>query len=101
MSQFSEFTKIPVEIKARKLTQKTLIKTLEGQMVGNKGDWLIQGVNGELYPCKDDIFKKTYRPSSCNKSKCSLCALDHPGNRDCDTWEVCTFEWKQQGGTRK
>lgn len=36
------------------------IKTLEGLMVGNKGDWIIRGVNGELYPCKDDIFQKTY-----------------------------------------
>jgi hypothetical protein len=29
-------------------------------MKGNIGDWLITGVNGEQYPCKDDIFKKTY-----------------------------------------
>jgi hypothetical protein len=36
------------------------IKTLEGVMRLNKGDWLIRGVKGELYPCKDDIFKMTY-----------------------------------------
>lgn len=36
------------------------IKTLEGVMVGNWDDWLIQGVKGEIYPCKDDIFKATY-----------------------------------------
>lgn len=36
------------------------IVTLEGVMIGNAGDWLIKGVNGELYPCKPDIFEKTY-----------------------------------------
>ena len=36
------------------------IRTLEGTMRGEKGDWLIRGVNGEVYPCKDDIFRKTY-----------------------------------------
>jgi len=25
-----------------------------------EGDWIIQGVNGELYPCKPDIFEQTY-----------------------------------------
>jgi len=37
-----------------------LIHTLEGIMRASKGDWIIKGVNGELYPCKPDIFKKTY-----------------------------------------
>ncbi len=36
------------------------IKTLEGEMRANVGDWIIKGVNGELYPCKPDIFEKTY-----------------------------------------
>ena len=40
------------------------IKTLEGTMVANVGDWVIKGVNGEFYPCKDDIFKKTYEGSA-------------------------------------
>ena len=38
------------------------IKTLEGNMKVSEGDYVIQGVNGELYPCKPDIFKKTYEP---------------------------------------
>lgn len=37
-----------------------LIHTLEGMMTARIGDWIIRGVNGELYPCKPDIFKKTY-----------------------------------------
>lgn len=36
------------------------IQTLEGLMTVNVGDWIIKGVNGEFYPCKPDIFEKTY-----------------------------------------
>jgi hypothetical protein len=37
-----------------------VIKTLEGNHLVSAGDWIITGVNGEKYPCKPDIFKKTY-----------------------------------------
>lgn len=40
-----------------------LIPTLEGTMAANPGDWIIKGVNGEFYPCKPDIFEKTYEPA--------------------------------------
>lgn len=36
------------------------IPTLEGLMIATEKDWIIRGVNGELYPCKPDIFEKTY-----------------------------------------
>lgn len=36
------------------------IVTLEGVMRANFGDWIIKGVNSEFYPCKPDIFEKTY-----------------------------------------
>lgn len=36
------------------------IPTLEGLMIAREGDWIIKGVNGEIYPCKPDIFEKTY-----------------------------------------
>ena len=36
------------------------IKTLEGLMEVSDGDYIIKGVNGEFYPCKPDIFEKTY-----------------------------------------
>ena len=36
------------------------INTLEGTMRADKGDYIILGVNGEVYPCKTDIFNKTY-----------------------------------------
>lgn len=41
-------------------TSELYIKTLEGDMLCGTGDYIIQGVNGELYPCKEDIFLKTY-----------------------------------------
>lgn len=39
-----------------------LIPTLEGVMLATQDDWIICGVNGEFYPCKPDIFEKTYEP---------------------------------------
>lgn len=36
------------------------IRTLEGVMEAKRGDYIIKGVNGEFYPCKPDIFEKTY-----------------------------------------
>jgi hypothetical protein len=38
------------------------IRTLEGVMIADKNDWLIQGVKGEIYSCKPDIFEATYEP---------------------------------------
>ena len=36
------------------------IQTLEGEMRARIGDYIIKGVNGEFYPCKPDVFEKTY-----------------------------------------
>lgn len=36
------------------------VNTLEGDMKANVGDYIIQGVQGEIYPCKPDIFEATY-----------------------------------------
>ena len=40
-----------------------LIHTLEGDHFASPGDYIIQGVAGELYPCKPDIFARTYEPA--------------------------------------
>ena len=37
-----------------------IIKTSEGEMEANIGDYIIKGVKGEFYPCKTDIFQMTY-----------------------------------------
>jgi hypothetical protein len=39
---------------------RALIRTLEGTMSAEAGDWIIRGVKGEFYPCKPDIFEATY-----------------------------------------
>ena len=39
---------------------KMIIKTLEGNMAANIGDYVIKGVKGEIYPCRPDIFNMTY-----------------------------------------
>lgn len=39
-----------------------VIETLEGDMIVSPNDWIIKGLNGEFYPCKPDIFEKTYEP---------------------------------------
>lgn len=41
-------------------TEGFFVETLEGTMVGGAGDYLVQGVEGELYICRGDIFEKTY-----------------------------------------
>ncbi|MBB1096126.1 MULTISPECIES: hypothetical protein [Lactobacillaceae] len=60
MKQYKVVKKsIPVEAYQ---TKKPLdIKTLEGVMHANAGDWIITGVEGEQWPVKKEIFEKTYR----------------------------------------
>ena len=75
-----KFRKKPIEVEAFQITREWLdsteryhwkdgvwpqegyviIQTLEGEMRGDINDWIITGVNGEKYPCKPDIFVKTY-----------------------------------------
>ena len=58
--QFKKAIKKPLPIKCYKMDEDFEVETLEGLMSGKKGDWLMQGVNGELYPCADEIFLKSY-----------------------------------------
>lgn len=51
-----------VHAKAR--PRAIFINTLEGQHRADIGDWIIRGVQGELYPCKNEIFLATYEPIS-------------------------------------
>lgn len=60
------------------------IFTLEGAMMASIGDYIIKGVNGECYPCKPDIFEKTYEDASLcvesNNESDATPYIDH-GNR--------------------
>lgn len=60
----AKYRKRPVVIEAYQTDKELDIETLEGTMHANAGDWIITGVNGEQYPCKPDIFEKTYEPVS-------------------------------------
>lgn len=44
-----------------------VIETLEGTMRAGQGDYIIKGVNGEFYPCKPDIFEKTYEKENAER----------------------------------
>ena len=64
-----DFNKVPIavkmlgemyEIKGQLFDRYIEIPTLEGVMRANHLDYIIKGINGEFYPCKPDIFKKTY-----------------------------------------
>lgn len=43
-------------------TGSAFIPTLEGVMEAKPGDWIIQGLIGEIYPCKDEVFRMKYEP---------------------------------------
>lgn len=54
------YRKKPIIIEAYVTNYDVTISTLEGDMLASKGDYIITGINGEIYPCKPDIFEKTY-----------------------------------------
>lgn len=56
----AKYRKKPVIITAYQTDKEMIIHTLEGDMKANAGDYIITGINGEQYPCKADIFIKTY-----------------------------------------
>lgn len=55
-----KYRKKPVVIDAYQTSVELIIHTLEGDMKANVNDYIITGVDGEKYPCKPDIFNKTY-----------------------------------------
>lgn len=59
--KFEKFEKIPVIVQAYQTDEEIYIETLEGTMKADKGDWIIRGVKGEVYPCKPDVFDMTYK----------------------------------------
>ena len=56
----AKFRKKPVVIEAYQTQEEMDIQTLEGVMHADIGDWIITGIKGEQYPCKPDVFEKTY-----------------------------------------
>lgn len=60
MNKVQKYQKKPVVIEAYKTDIPLIIHTLEGDMKADIGDYVITGLRGEKYPCKPDIFEKTY-----------------------------------------
>ena len=58
--EFKKARKKPIAIECFKMNEPFEVETMEGLMTGKKGDWLMKGIDGELYPCDDEIFRKTY-----------------------------------------
>ena len=94
------------------------IKTPEGTMIANAGDYIIQDVHGEIYPCKADIFQKTYTEDNTKTNadriramsdeeladfidRCEMNDIDYAktfcdlcnGQYECDR---CRIDWLQQ-----
>lgn len=96
------FRKRPVEIEAVRFTGnfdeverfvggdaefrngELVVATLEGPLRASPGDWIIKGVEGEFYPCKPDIFAKTYESADRPSASDRLAALEAAG---VDNWE--------------
>ena len=57
---FKKAMKKPIAISCIQIDEPFSVETLEGTMKGKKGDWLMVGVSGEMYPCDQQIFEKTY-----------------------------------------
>lgn len=55
-----KYRKKPVVVEAYQTDREIMIHTLEGDMKASVGDYIVTGVDGEKYPCKPDIFEKTY-----------------------------------------
>ena len=56
------FRKRPTVISAVRMDVPFKVETLEGWHQGQPGDWLVEDIGGELYPCRNSIFEATYEP---------------------------------------
>lgn len=62
ISKISDFAEEEIRVDYSVKPPVLKINTLEGTMTANVGDYIIKGVQGEFYPCKPDIFLKSYEP---------------------------------------
>ena len=58
--EFKKAVKKPIVIECYQIQEPFEVETLEGKLKGKKGDWLMVGIQGELYPCNQEIFAKSY-----------------------------------------
>jgi len=60
--EIRKYRKKPVVVEAYQTDKEIMIHTLEGDMKASIGNYIVTGIDGEKYPCKPDIFEKTYTP---------------------------------------
>lgn len=78
------------------------IQTLEGVMTAEQGDYIIQGIKGELYPCKPDIFEATYDEANATGMLLSIPVCPHfPGYPCSQKLVECSQGYKCLYVTRK
>ena len=58
--QSKYYRKRPVIVRAMRIHFAFEVETTEGIIKGKPGDWLVEGIEKELYPCKHSVFKDTY-----------------------------------------
>lgn len=79
IQEFMDVEKLRVSCKSPSGPQ-ILIETKEGTMAAKIGDYIIKGVAGEFYPCKPDIFMRTYEPI--DEGICDTCVHDDKRGED-------------------
>ncbi len=57
---YKKAVKKPIPVNCVQIQEPFAVETMEGLMKGKKGDWLMIGIHGEMYPIDQDIFRKTY-----------------------------------------
>lgn len=77
---------VPEECRENRVGAPMGIRTLEGVMLISHGDWIIKGIKGEFYPCKDEIFRKTYDCMTCSGTGLVFVDCDDPQCGD-STWD--------------
>jgi hypothetical protein len=60
VTEISQWSDATIDIGQDMSLDKLFIPTLEGMMTASVGDYIIKGLQGEFYPCKPDIFEKSY-----------------------------------------
>jgi len=95
-----KYRKKPVEVEAFQTRERVVIKTLEGEMAANPGDWIVTGIKGETYPCRNDIFRATYEPVGMSWIKHDCLTHGIQDCRECDDFRcgdnqkgVARFPW--------
>lgn len=69
LSLGNKYIKKPISVRAIQIAIPFTVKTLEGTMKGKPKDYLVEGIEGELYVCDKTIFEKSYDKVKKDKKK--------------------------------